>query len=371
MQRERRPVDAGLAATVTVAAAAALSYRHVGFGFELLPIFTLIMLAATVLAHALGRSASASMPASVVATPPAGAAPTNVAFVREIYAAVLAVGWLLTLTVAREAPLALTLGAMVTPVVFGAAVAFLSLRRTLSPGAAEGAKALLWLAHLLPALVAFIVGSSWTWIALLAVAGTAAFAHVLTRLRVDAPAAREFYITPASVAHAALLASPVPLVIAAWPWTGSAGGAEWIIAAAAFYAALVTWRMLGEGIPPEVRSVAVATAGVAMGYVVVRGLTDAPQLAFPLAWASYLLPVALAAVGVVYLFLSTRGHRRLAWQVSAVVCAGAMGKLLLSLGSLALSPMGIVGSLLGMGALFLLAGYLAPQPPARDPVSSE
>lgn len=35
------------------------------------------------------------------------------------------------------------------------------------------------------------------------------------------------------------------------------------------------------------------------------------------------------------------------------------------LGSLALSPMGIVGSLLGMGALFLMAGYLAPQPPAR------
>jgi len=92
---------------------------------------------------------------------------------------------------------------------------------------------------------------------------------------------------------------------------------------------------------------------------------QSPALAFELAWRSYLLPVALAAVGVGFLFLSTRAHRRLAWQVSAVVCVVAMLKLLLSLGSWALSPMGIVGSLLGMGALFLLAGYLAPQPPAR------
>ena len=359
IQRELRPVDAGLAATVTVAAAAALSYRHVGLGFELLPMFTLIMLAATLLAHVLGRGTSTSPEAREVK-------PSDFLLVRSIYAAVLAAGWLLTLTVAREAPRVLTLAAVVAPVVFGAVAAFLSLRRTLSPYAAERAKALLWLAHLLPALVAFVFNSSWTQIAWLLVAGTAAFAHVLTRLRVDAPTAREVFITATSTAHVAGLVSPVPLVIAAWPWTGSAGGAEWVLAGASFYAALGTWWKLGEGLPAQVRDIVVAATGVAMGYVVVRGVTDAPQLAFPLAWDSDLLPVALAAVGVGFLFLSTRGGRRLAWQVSAGVLAGSAVKLLLSLGSLALSRLGIVGSLLGMGALFLMAGYLAPQPPSRS-----
>lgn len=348
MQREGRAADAGLAAIVTVAAAAAFSYRYTGVDFRILPIFTLIMLAATGLARVRRLSSS------------------DVPLVQSIYAAVLALGWLLMLTIAREAPRALTLFALVTPVAFGAVVAWRSLRGTLDLVAAERAKALLWLAHLLPALVAFVVGDSWTLVASLAVAGTAAFAHVLGRLRVDVPSAKAFYITPATIAHVGLLGAPVPMVIGAWPWTGAPAGMEWVLAVAAFYAALGTWRLLGEGVPDEARGVAAAAAGVAMGYVAVRGLTDAPQLAFGLAWSSYLLPVALAAVGVVYLFLSTRGHRRLAWQVSAVLCAGAMVKLLLSLGSLALSPMGIVGSLLGMGALFLLAGYLAPQPPARE-----
>ncbi|RZI58714.1 MAG: DUF2339 domain-containing protein [Rubrivivax sp.] len=367
MQREGRAVDAGLAATVTVAAAAALSYRHAGLSFELLPMFTLIMLAATLLAHVLGRATSPAESSSLPSTSQEAPRATSfdIILVRSIYAAVLASGWLLTLTVSREAPRVLTLAAVVTPVVFGAVAAFLSLRRTLSPYAAERSKALLWLAHLLPALVAFVFNSNWALIVSLAVTGTAAFAHVLTRLRVDAAAAKEGFITSMSVAHAAMAASWLPLVIAAWPWTGVPAGVEWVLAAAAFYAALLTWRMLGEGVPAEVRSVAVATAGVAMAYVVVRGLTDAPQLAFELAWRSYLLPVALAAVGVGFLFLSTRGGRRLAWQVSAAVLAGSAVKLLLSLGSLALSPMGIVGSLLGMGALFLLAGYLAPQPPAK------
>lgn len=373
MQREGRAVDAALAAAVTVSAAAAFSYRYAGLDFRLLPVFTLIMLGATALAHVLGRSSAAS-----VVSDEAGDAMhvssakhaedskiAGVGFVPTIYAAVLALGWLLTLTVAREAPRGLALGALVTPVVFGAVVALRSLRRTLSPGAAERAKALLWLAHLLPALVAFIFSSSWALIALLAVAGTAAFAHVLRGLRVDAPAAKAFYVMPYSVAHAALLGSSVPLVLAAWPYVGT-NSVEWVMAAASFYAALVTWWKLGEGVPAQVRSVAASAAGVAMGYVVVRGLTDPPQLAFELAWNSYLLPVALAAVGVGFLFLSTRSGRRLAWQVSAVVLAGSAVKLLLSLGSLALSPMGIVGSLLGMGALFLLAGYLAPQPPARE-----
>lgn len=376
MQREGRAVDAALAAAVTVSAAAAFSYRYAGLDFRLLPVFTLIMLGATALAHVLGRSSVASV-ASVVSDEAGDAMHVSsakhaedsknagVGIVPTIYATVLALGWLLTLTVAREAPRSLTLGALVTPVVFGAVVALRSLRRTLSPGAAERAKALLWQAHLLPALVAFIFNSSWALIALLAVAGTAAFAHVLLGLRVDAPAAKAFYVTPYSVAHAALLGSPVPLVLAAWPHVGT-NSLEWVMAAASFYAALVTWWKLGEGVPAQVRSVAALAAGVAMGYVVVRGLTDPPQLAFELAWNSYLLPVALAAVGVGFLFLSTRSGRRLAWQVSAVVLAGSAVKLLLSLGSLALSPMGIVGSLLGMGALFLLAGYLAPQPPARE-----
>ncbi|WP_431263368.1 DUF2339 domain-containing protein [Roseateles chitinivorans] len=358
MQREGRAVDAALAAAVTVSAAAAFSYRYAGLEFHLLPVFTLIMLAATALAHRMGR------PAPQPAQDTGEAKPPDVVFVRAIYAVVLAAGWLLTLTIAREAPLVLALAAVMAPVVFGAAAAFLSLRRTLSPGAAERAKALLWLAHLLPALVAFVFNSSWVLVALLAVAGTAAFAHGSRRLRVDAPSAKEFFITSASVAHAALLGSAIPLVLAAWPDAGT-NSVEWVLAAASFYAALVTWWKLGDGVPAQVRSVAATAAGVAMGYVVVRGLTDTPQQAFLLAWSSYLLPVALAAVGVAFLFLSTRGGRRLAWQVSAAVLAGSAVKLLLSLGSLALSPMGIVGSLLGMGALFLMAGYLAPQPPAK------
>ncbi|ANH68639.1 DUF2339 domain-containing protein [Mitsuaria sp. 7] len=369
MQREGWAVEAALAAAVTVAAAAAFSYRYAGLDFRLLPVFTLIMLGATTLAHGMVRSWAASGPAAAStsetsatnAGAPKGPA---VRFVPTIYSAALVLGWLLTLTVAREAPMALALGALVTPVVFGAVVAWRSLRRTLSPGEAERAKALLWLAHLLPALVAFILDDSWTLVALLAVAGTAAFAHVLTRLRVDAPSAKASYLTPHSVAFAALLGSPIPLVLATWTDVGT-NRVEWVMAAAAFYAALATWWKLGEGVPAQVRSVAASAAGVAMGYVIVRGLTDSPPYAFELAWRSYLLPVALAAVGVAFLFLSTRGGHRLAWQVSAVVLAGSAVKLLLSLGSLALSPMGIVGSLLGMGALFLMAGYLAPQPPAK------
>jgi hypothetical protein len=348
MARVDRATDAGLAASVTVAAAAAFSYRHAGLTMDAVPVFVLVMLSATVLAYVLNRSAS-------------GAEGTTSVLVPRIYAVVLALGWLSMLPMLPALPRVLGLSALAMPSVAGAVMAVVSMRRPISGRAAELAKALLCNLHLLPALVAFALDASAAVVALLAVTGTAVFAHVLGRLRADTPPGTAAQLTPASAAHAALIGALLPLLLAA-----SSGALVWVLSGAAFYAALLTWWKLGDGVPAQARQVAVAAAAVAVGYVVARGLTDSPAQAFELAWRSYLLPVALAAVGVSCLFLSTRGGRRLAWQVSAVVCTGAMVKLLLSLGSLALSPMGIVGSLLGMGALFLLAGYLAPQPPGRE-----
>ena len=384
LARVDRATDAALAAGVTVAAAAACSYRHAGLTMEAAPVFVLVMLSATVLAHALNRSVNRSLNGSVngsvngaVNGAVNAAEGASSALVPRIYAAVLAAGWLSMLPMLPALPRVLGLSALAVPSVFGAVMALMSMRRPISGRAAEAAKALLWNLHLLPALAAFALDASAAVAALLAVTGTAVFAHVLGRLRADVRSGAASWLTPASVAHVALTGSLLPLLLAAWPLAGSSmgpwpeadagtGAGVWGLSGAAFYVALLTWWKLGGGVPAQARQVAVAAAGVTMGYIVARGLTDSPAQAFELAWRSYLLPVALAAVGVSCLFLSTRGGLRLAWQVSAVVCAGAMVKLLLSLGSLALSPMGIVGSLLGMGALFLLAGYLAPQPPARE-----
>ena len=80
---------------------------------------------------------------------------------------------------------------------------------------------------------------------------------------------------------------------------------------------------------------------------------------------SILLPVLVAAVGVGCLFLSARRQRRQAWVVSAVACVLASLKLLALVGGALFSPLGAALSLLSMGGLFLLAGYLAPLPPAE------
>lgn len=360
MAPAQRAVDARLTVAVTVVAAATLAYRcatrFAGGDEATAAVFTLVMLGAAALAYLLDRSTPATDSTAATAAKPS---PLTV---RRLYAIVLAVAWVVMLPVLPEINRPLALTALITPVVFGVISAWRAMRRPMSPDAAEGAKVRIWVALLLPALIAYTVASSWSVVALLAVAGTAVCAWVLAHARFMTTVPAEPRLTPSLLAHAAMFCAIVPLV---WAAELSETTAVWLLVAGAFYVALLTWWRLGDGVPAEARQVLVASVGVAVAYVVARGVIQSPSLAFELAWRSYLLPVALAAVGVAFLFLSTRAHRRLAWQVSAVVCVVAMLKLLLSLGSWALSPMGIVGSLLGMGALFLLAGYLAPQPPAR------
>lgn len=347
MARAQRGADARLTVAVTVLAAATLAYRcatrFAGGDEATGAVFTLVML---------GAAAAATVNRAPAVT--------------RLYAIVLAIGWVVMLPVLPEIGRPLALTALITPVVFGVISAWRAMRHPMSPDAAEGAKVRIWVALLLPALIAYTVASPWSVVALLAVIGTAVCAWVLTRWRVVTTMPAEPHrtrLTPSLLAHATMFCAIVPLVLAA---DHSDTTAVWLLSAGAFYVALLTWWRLGDDVPAEARQVLVASVGVAVAYMVARGVIQAPAVAFELAWRSYLLPVALAAVGVAFLFLSTRAHRRLAWQVSAVVCVMAMVKLLLSLGSWALSPMGIVGSLLGMGALFLLAGYLAPQPPARE-----
>ncbi len=374
MARAQRGADAKLTVAVTVLAAATLAYRcatrFAGGDEATGAVFTLVMLGTAALAYLLDRStpdtdSTATTAATTPVSAPTAAKPSPLT-VRRLYAIVLAIGWVVMLPVLPEIGRPLALTALITPVVFGVISAWRSMRRPMSPDAAEGAKVRIWVALLLPALIAYTVASPWSVVALLAVTGTAVCAWVLTRWRVVTTMPAEPHrtrLTPSLLAHASMFCAIVPLVLAA---DHSDTTDVWLLAAGAFYVALLTWWRLGDDVPAEARQVLVASVGVAVAYVVARGVIQAPALAFELAWRSYLLPVALAAVGVAFLFLSTRAHRRLAWQVSAVVCVMAMVKLLLSLGSWALSPMGIVGSLLGMGALFLLAGYLAPQPPARE-----
>ena len=134
---------------------------------------------------------------------------------------------------------------------------------------------------------------------------------------------------------------------------------------AAWLAGWWTWARSGAGVPAGIREVLGAAAAVIGIHVWTAAFLVEPARALDEAFSSHLLPVLLAAVGVAFLFLGSRRGRRDAWQAAAVVCGGAMAKLLPSLGGVLLSPLGIAGSLLGMGALFLLAGYLAPLPPAR------
>jgi uncharacterized membrane protein len=91
------------------------------------------------------------------------------------------------------------------------------------------------------------------------------------------------------------------------------------------------------------------------------------QEALRLTLSSQLLPVLLAAVAVGFLFHASRTGQRPTWGAAAAVCAASSVKLVVSLGSALLSPIGVAASLLGMGALLLLAGYVAPLPPEAEP----
>ena len=75
------------------------------------------------------------------------------------------------------------------------------------------------------------------------------------------------------------------------------------------------------------------------------------------------LPMIWGVLGVSLLVFFSRKGDRAGWQVAAGGCALATVKLLLVVGNALLSPLGVALGLLGMGALLLLAGYVAPQPP--------
>jgi len=76
------------------------------------------------------------------------------------------------------------------------------------------------------------------------------------------------------------------------------------------------------------------------------------------------LPMIWGVLGVSLLVYFSRKGDRAGWQVAAAGCALATVKLLLVVGNALLSPLGVSLGLLGMGGLLLLAGYIAPQPPA-------
>ncbi|MEJ5898440.1 DUF2339 domain-containing protein [Aquabacterium sp. G14] len=126
---------------------------------------------------------------------------------------------------------------------------------------------------------------------------------------------------------------------------------------------LAVWVRAGEGLAHDVRRVLAALTAVVFAYVWVAQWQQG--MGWSLARHSILLPVLVAAVGVACLFLSARRQRRQAWVVSAVACVLSSLKLLALVGGALFSPLGAALSLLSMGGLFLLAGYLAPLPPAE------
>jgi uncharacterized membrane protein len=137
----------------------------------------------------------------------------------------------------------------------------------------------------------------------------------------------------------------------------------WLLAGVAFFACIATWLRASPQGGLSVRLVLSSAAGLVGGFVLLQGLADAPATAWAQAWASHLLPVLLACAGVGFVVASSKRMARDAWTAAAVVCALAMAKLLLALTGGMLS---LAGSLLAMGVLFLLAGYLAPMPPRES-----
>jgi uncharacterized membrane protein len=165
----------------------------------------------------------------------------------------------------------------------------------------------------------------------------------------------------APLAHALALLALV--LLAALPTQTAGGGVA--LSGLAFMACLLSWVWRGQGIHAGVRQVAAAAVALVGVFAWGTALGGAPAEALQRVLASHLLPVLLTAMGVVFLFRSSRRGERATWQAAAVLCLLAMVKVLLSLGSALMSPIGTAASLLGMGALLLLAGYLAPLPPSE------
>jgi uncharacterized membrane protein len=218
---------------------------------------------------------------------------------------------------------------------------------------------------LIPFLVALKQQASPTTLAALAGLGFVGFAwmvdlgliHRLWRL----DATRSLGPTPGLTSTLGVLAAALALLI---PEQKSAQ-ALWL-SGAALPLACHAWARFSKTPEASVRGVCAATLALLGGYFWIALHFGSSEHAWFLLTTSELLPVLTAALGVGFLFWNSRLGERRAWQAAAAICVAAMVKLLFSLGAAFLSPLGIAGALLCMGALFLLAGYLAPLPPQRE-----
>ena len=171
------------------------------------------------------------------------------------------------------------------------------------------------------------------------------------------PADVEVRPTATEVAHLGLVAAAMLMAL-----IGEVAPMAQALAGPVALLMLAVWVRVGDGLAHDVRRVLAALTAVVLAYVWVA---EWQGMGWTLARHSILLPVLVAAVGVGCLFLSARRQRRQAWVVSAVACALSSLKLLALVGGALFSPLGAALSLLSMGGLFLLAGYLAPLPPAE------
>lgn len=158
------------------------------------------------------------------------------------------------------------------------------------------------------------------------------------------------------------------LALALWIALPEMSGAAGItLALLAFLASVLTWVVHGGVIDLGVRRVVGSSVAIVGLFSWLTAAAEgSTQSALRLTLSSQLLPVLLTTVAVGFLFHASRAGQRLAWGAAAAVCALSSVKLVLSLGSALLSPLGVAASLLGMGALLLLAGYLAPLPPEEE-----
>lgn len=147
------------------------------------------------------------------------------------------------------------------------------------------------------------------------------------------------------------------------------GGLE--LTGLAVAAALAVWVLSADarkkGPVMVVAGMTAALAAVVLAYAWPHAVSDK-------AWEqvadSVALAVAWAAVAVGMLFLASKRGDRTMWQFSAAGCVLALMALAVAAGSWGFSVLGGSVALIGIGALFLLAGYLAPMPPAGEPTSA-
>jgi hypothetical protein len=216
---------------------------------------------------------------------------------------------------------------------------------------------------LVPALLAWKAEAASPWLVgwtALALAAYAALEHVgivraAWRLADDPRVSRAL---PYVAAAGALLGLAVFLPVHSVP------RAQLLFGGVAFLVTTAAWAFVGPGRTRGPRRVLGSTALAYGGALWLIAFGSSPAEAWRTALASGPICVLLAVAGVANLFVSSRGGDRRGWQVAAAICVLATVLLLSLLGSALTSPLGIAGSLLALGALFLVAGYLAPQPPA-------